>query len=346
MTTIVEAMTDPAMFGPWFQGSSWGAWHSVLKAAFALPMTETEEATFRALAGGRNPPKQRVRELWVIAGRRSGKDSIASALAAWSAGIEQGHIGRLRPGEAASVLCLANDRDQSQIVKNYTTSYFKAIDGLGAMVRRETRTGVELDNASEVVVATNNFRQTRGRTVLLAILDEVAFFRDETSATPDIETYRSIVPSMATLPDAMLIGISSPYRKAGLLYEKHKAHFGMDDDRVLVIQAESTQLNPTLDPREIAAALASDPAAAQSEWFGRFRDDIGSYVAIELIEAAVDQGVLVRPPRPGVRYVGAVDVASGTGQDSFAAAIAHRDGDQTILDLAHPSALQSAERHG
>jgi hypothetical protein len=37
--TIVAAMRDPAMFGPWFQGASWNAWRAVLKAAFALPLT-------------------------------------------------------------------------------------------------------------------------------------------------------------------------------------------------------------------------------------------------------------------------------------------------------------------
>jgi hypothetical protein len=227
------------------------------------------------------------------------------------------------------------DREQSGIVKSYIASYFNSIDELRAKVVRETRNGLELDNGAEIIVATNSFRQARGRTASLVILDEAAFYRDETSATPDIELYRAVVPSMATLPNAMWVGISSPYRKSGLLYDKWKKSFGVDDDAVLVIQAESTQLNPTLDPQIIADALASDPAAAQSEWFGCFRDDIGSYVALELIESAVDQGVVVRPPVPGIRYTAAADVASGTGKDSFAAAISHKERDTVILDLAH-----------
>jgi hypothetical protein len=44
-----------------------------LKAAFALKMGSEELALFRAVAE-RDPPKKRVRELWVIAGRRAGKD--------------------------------------------------------------------------------------------------------------------------------------------------------------------------------------------------------------------------------------------------------------------------------
>ena len=176
---IIEAMDDPGVFQPWFAGASWDAWKAVLRAAFALPMSEADLATFARLAGGRKPPERRVRELWIVAGRRSGKDSIASGLAAWSAGIEQGHVGKLRPGELASVLCLACDRDQSRIVKGYADSYFTAIPELGGMKIRETRTGLELDNGAEIVIATNSYRQARGRTILFAIFDECAFWRDE-----------------------------------------------------------------------------------------------------------------------------------------------------------------------
>jgi hypothetical protein len=330
---IIEAMEGP--FSPWFPGHSWAACKAVLGAAFALPLSDDQLATFKALAGGREPPRRRVKELWIVAGRRSGKDSVASALAAWSSGIEESHIGRLRPGDMASVLCIATDRDQAKIISRYTQSYFTAIDELSAKVKRETAIGLELDNAAEIVIATNSYRQARGRAVLLALLDECAFYRDETSASPDIEVYRAILPGLATIPESMLVAFSSPYRKAGLLYEKWKTHFGQSDDSVLVIQAESRQLNPTLDPQIVANAMKADPAAAMAEWLGQFRDDIGGYVSIELIESAVDLGVLVRPPREGILYSGFIDAASGTGKDSFAVGIAHRENDAVVLDVAH-----------
>ena len=47
----------------------------------------------------------------------------------------------------------------------------------------------------------------RGRTLLCAILDEVSFWRDDASANPDVETYRAILPSLATT-NGMLVGIS------------------------------------------------------------------------------------------------------------------------------------------
>ncbi len=129
------------------------------------------------------------------------------------------------------------------------------------------------------------------------------------------EVYRAIVPGLATLPSAMLVGISSPYRKAGLLYEKWKAHFGKDSADVLMIQATSLQLNPTLDASLIERALEDDPVAARAEWEARWREDIASYVDLELIESAVDVGVKVRPPRPDISYFAAVDSASVVGSD-------------------------------
>jgi hypothetical protein len=66
----------------------------------------------------RAPPARRVKELWVIAGRRAGKDSIASLIGTWTAALfDGGDV--LRPGERPLVMCLAVAREQASIVLNY-----------------------------------------------------------------------------------------------------------------------------------------------------------------------------------------------------------------------------------
>src|SRR5262245_25338846 len=40
--------------------------------------------------------------------------------------------------------------------------------------------------------------------------DECAFWADERTALSDVETYRAVLPSLMTLPGAMLVGISTP----------------------------------------------------------------------------------------------------------------------------------------
>jgi hypothetical protein len=240
---ITEAMDDPALFGPWFAGPSWASWRAILRAAFALPMSDEELGLFRAVAE-REPPTKRVRELYVIAGRRAGKDSIASLIAAWF-GAFVSYEGLLRPGELAAVMCLAVDKPQAKIVHSFTKAYFSEIELLRGLVKRETQDGLELATGVELTVMASNFRSVRGRSIALAIMDELAFLRSDESANPDRATYDALVPGLATIPGSMLIGISSPHRRGGLLYEKWKAHYGRNDDSVLVIRAPSRVLNPT-----------------------------------------------------------------------------------------------------
>lgn len=140
---------------------------------------------------------------------------------------------------------------------------------------------------------------------------------------------------MVTLPESMLIGISSPYRRAGLLYSKYKALYGIDADDALFIKAPSRTLNPMLSQEMIDRALEEDPAAASSEWLAEFRDDLASFISIEMIESMVDRNVMARPAVPGARYHAFCDAASGTGKDSFALAVAHKDRESIVVDLVH-----------
>jgi hypothetical protein len=136
----------------------------VLKGAFAVPMSKRERVQFHALTD-RKPPRKKVRELWVIAGRRAGKDSVASLIAAYTASFFD-PAGKLRPGERAVCMCLACDRDQSKIVLGYIKSYFTGIPYLAQMVVRDTTNGLELSNGVDIIVATNDFRAVRGHAIL------------------------------------------------------------------------------------------------------------------------------------------------------------------------------------
>ena len=175
---VVDAICDPHLLGPWFSGPSWSAWKTVLRGALALPMTAQELITFGELAGGRAPPRKRVKELWVVASRRAGKDSIASAIACW-AGAGTDYRASLRPGEVASCLILACDRHQSRIVSQYARGYFRNNEMLGKLVTNETANMIALSTGAELTIATNSFRGLRGRSIACAIFDEVAYWRSE-----------------------------------------------------------------------------------------------------------------------------------------------------------------------
>jgi hypothetical protein len=331
---IVSAMNSRLLFANWFKGPSWDNWRTVLKGAFALPMSEAERAFFRTVAD-REPPTKPARELWLIIGRGGGKDSIASAVVAHATALFD-RRDRLRPGERALCMCLACDRDQAKIILEYTRSYFADIAPFRAMVRRETANGLELNNGVDIAIATNSYRATRGRTLRLVIMDECAFYRDDASAVPDEETYRAVAPGLARLPGSMLIGISTPYARRGLLYRKFREHYGRDSD-VLVIKAPSITFNPTLDQSIIDQALAEDPCAARAEWLGEFRDDVETYVSREVVDAAVVASRHELPRVEGVDYEAGTDTSGGSN-DSFTLAISHSEADasgmlHSVLDL-------------
>jgi hypothetical protein len=226
-------------------------------------------------------------------------------------------------------MCLACDREQAGIVLNYVRSYFQDIPFLKRMVTNETATGLDLSNGVDIVIATNDYRSVRGRAVAVAILDECAFWHDDRSAAPDAETYNAIVPGTVTV-GGMIIGISTPHKKSGLLYTKWREHYGQEGD-VLVVGAPSPTMNPTLDKKLIEREIERDPAVGRAEWLAEWREDLASYIDRALIEAAVDVGVVVRPRIPDVTYHAFCD-PSGGSSDSMALAIAHREEDTVILD--------------
>ena len=91
-----------------------------------------------------------------------------------------------------------------------------------------------------------------------------------------------------------------------------------------MVHGASRAFNPTLPQSIIDDALKRDPAAARAEWLAEWRDDIAAFLSRELVEAAVDTGVVVRPPSLAFRMTPSSIRVAGLG-DSFAAAIAHKD---------------------
>jgi hypothetical protein len=323
------ALSSKKLFAPFFRGPSWSRWGAVLKAAFGEPLTVDELASFSEVAE-REPPKARVKELTCIVGRGGGKDSVASLIAAYVA-ITFDPKGKLRPGERAVVMCLACDREQAGIVYDYIRGLFEHVPALAAMVTRVGSDAIELVNNVTIEVHTNSYRSVRGRSIICAIFDECAFWRDENFASPDIEVHAAVSPGLARIQGSMLVLISTAHRRAGLLYERWKTYYAKPDDDVLVIRGKTLQFNPTFDERAIAKALANDPQLYGAEYNSEWRDDLATFIARELIDAAVDSGVRVRPPQPGIQYKSFCDPSGGAG-DSFTMAIAHSENDALLLD--------------
>jgi hypothetical protein len=321
--TIDAALSDKNLLGACLGvPETWSTWIAVLKSAFGIELNRSERRAFESIAGSRQPPAKRVNQLWCIIGRGGGKSRIAAAIAVYIACFLEHD---LDPGETGFVLVLAGSKDQAQAVFNYAAEFIRRSPILRKLISNVTAHEIRLTTHITIAVHTNSFRLIRGRTLLGVVFDEVAYWRDELSANPDLETFRAVRPSLART-GGMLVGISSPYRKAGLLHQRWKDHFSIDSEDILVVKGGTSLFNPTISAATIAKEAADDPEAARSEWEAEFRSDIGALFDSQVIDDAVDYGrPLELPPRSDQKYFCFVDAASGR-HDAFTLCLGHCEG--------------------
>jgi hypothetical protein len=328
---ISQALNDPLLLGAALGDiASWKVWLAVLRAAFGLSLDRDQKVIFSSVADGRPPPPVRVAELWCVAGRRSGKSRMAAAIAVYLALF--GKHKTLARGEIGYVLCLGQTRDQASLVLNYALAFLQASPILKQEIVSTTQDEIRLRRNITIAIHTNSFRSVRGRTLLAVVADEIAYWAADDSANPDVEVYRSVHPSLLA-SGGMLVAISSPYRKTGLLYQRHRDFYGSDSREVLVVQGPSLRFNPTLTAERIDRALRTDPEGNRAEWEASFRTDLAQFLADELIDQAVDHSrPLELPPRRGVKYAGFVDASAGR-HGAFTLCVAHREHDRIISDV-------------
>jgi hypothetical protein len=331
MTSIITALDHPQVFAPFFQGVTWRAWRVFLKALFALPLADEHELKlYRHHTGRIEPPATPFKETAVVVGRRGGKSRVLALAATYLAAFLD-YSPYLAPGEVATVAVIAADRKQARTIFRFIIGLMRGVTPLAAMIEDEMAEAIKLSNRVTIEIHTASFRVTRGYTFAAVLADETAFWRDENSANPDVEIFRALRPGLSTIPGAMLLNASSPYRKTGVLYTSFQRHFGRDGARVLVWRGTTAEMNPSIDPNIIAEAYEDDPASAAAEYGAEFRDDIAEFVPRNVIDACTIGGRIELSPINGVHYTAFVDPSGGTS-DSMTLAIAHAQGDIGVLD--------------
>ncbi len=325
---IIQAMRDQNLFAPWFAGkTSWDGWTAFLAALFALD--QPNQPLFEQCTGRSVYPTNPIGEAWLVVGRRGGKSFIVALIAVYLACFRD-YSPFLAPGERGHVMILANDRKQARVIMRYIAAFFEHIPMLEKLLVRKGTESIELSNQINIEVHTTSFRTVRGYTVVAALCDEIAFWRSDESANPDKEILAALRPAMATIPNSLLIGLSSPYAKRGVLYEAHRDNYGQDSN-VLIWQADTQTMNPSIDSKVIEDAYNRDPVSAAAEYGAQFRSDLETFVPREVVDDAVPPGVHELPYNSNYRYVAFTD-PSGGSKDSFTLAIAHNEEGKAVLD--------------
>jgi hypothetical protein len=300
---------------------------------FGLPLDAAGLALFQQCTGRDHPPIGGFNEAWLVCGRRAGKSFILSVIACFLA-VFRDWRPYLSPGEVGTIKVIATDRKQARVIHRYCRALLTQVPAFASLIGRETDDELILTNRITIEIQTASFRSVRGFTVIAVLADEIAFWRsDETAANPDGEIIAAVRPAMATVPGAMFLAASSPYARRGELYQAHRRYHGQDGAPVLVWQAETRTMNPTVPQAFIDEELERDGARAAAEYLAQFRSDIESFISREVVDAAVTPGRHELPRLGNVAYRGFVD-PSGGNADSFTLAIAHREsGNNVVLDL-------------
>ena len=335
---LLEALSSRNGLGTYFRDkATWWPWFVFAKCLVGVgTLTHREKALLWECSGLNQLPTKRIREAFIIAGRRSGKSTICALLAVFYA--VWGQWKRfISLGEQPKIFVVATNMDQAKIILNYVKSILSLTPFLRSMVKRELSDSVELKNGTEIIVKPASWRSSRGFTCGLLILEELAFFRFETeSALRDKEIYTAIRPGMINIRNSLIIGISTPFARQGLLFQKYRKHWGKDG-KVLIWQAPTWTMNRTLSEAELREEELESLGVAEfnSEFGAKFREDIEGYLPLQIIERAIIKGQTIVPAKREIFYHGFCDSSEGLhhGGDSMTYAIAHKEARKIVLDV-------------
>ena len=192
--SILEALAAPELLGSSLIGdpASWEAWKAFLASFFGLPLLDTGADLFRQCTARQTLPNEAFQTAYLICGRGAGKSFVLALIATYLACFRDWSA-KLAPGGKPVVLLIAPTREQAKI-----------------------------DLSTGVVVETGvpNYRSIRGRSICVALIDEVAFLRSDESANPDFEIMHAIAPSLGRfgLDGVLLFGLVRPRMPSGACF--------------------------------------------------------------------------------------------------------------------------------
>jgi hypothetical protein len=317
------------------EDASWATWRLVARlydgTAYDV-LSPAEQDLYRRLSGGRTTVPRRLTELWIIAGRGSGKSRFAAAAVAYAASRRYD----LRRGERVHAFLLAADQEQAGILFGTASDFLTGDADLKHLVTRQRNDRLDLAHGVTVQVRAGSWRKVRGPTYALVAGDEVSYWwSDDTASNPDAFVLRSVRPGLLKLRGGpgRLLCVTTPHMQQGATWAAYDQHFGKEHERVLVLHGDTRTFNPKMSAEAIAAEVADDPLAT-AEYDATWRTDLAAFLSPEAIAAVTEPGVLERPPEPGVSYVAFADMSGGS-KDSLALCIAHldADGETAVVDL-------------
>jgi hypothetical protein len=304
-------------------------------------------------------PKE-YKEAWGVCGIRAGKtDRLAATVTAYEA-VCGGHEAYTRPGRPLICFQIAQDIRMAKysltsIHQTLKTMKFLRYGSADSWVQNITADRIDLKNGVTITVTPPTVKSIRGYDSPVAVMDEVGvWYQDADSANPDFEIYDQVDSRQAQFANPKIIGISSPWNRAGLLYKRWEAGtdgakvrcqscrlegdkpgcHACDKERVphlnrLVLYSPTAASNPIIPRGWLESKRNKDPRAFDRECLARFQDSLSGFLSSALIERARAVGVTSRKPDKKFFYVAAIDPAFRG--DAFGFTVVHADVEKGVV---------------
>jgi hypothetical protein len=300
------------------------AQRTILKATYGLELDPAELDIYRRATGREIYEPKEHNEATVIVGRRGGKTSRIAAIIATYEAYRDHNLPR---GERAYVVLIAPVTKQAQIAFSFIRNFILGSPPLKKKVVKIRKNEIDLANGITIACYPCSQVTIRGLSVVVAVCDEIGFWRDEvTAANPAEEVLNALRPAMATFAEHKLIKISTPYRKDGVLWRDFQQRA---EREFLVWQLPSADMNPTIPSDFLEKERRRDEESFRREYLAQFTDHITGWIGAETLQQCVTESCTERPRVNDAIYAAAADPAF-KGND-FALAIAHRLNDGTII---------------
>jgi hypothetical protein len=115
------------------------------------------------------------------------------------------------------------------------------------------------------------------------------------------------------------------------MYRMYRELHGNDEPDDICWFAPSKTMNPKLPQSVIDKAMAEDSQRFGAEYLNKWREDLSDCFPLDAVEACTDWDCYERPPQHNTSYIAFCDAATGTGSDSFALCVVHRDPGTNIV---------------
>lgn len=313
----------------------------IVKVAFdgvePKDLPEAERGLAQKIFGPLDTIPPEARAVFVaVCGARAGKTYILGALySLWRALVAD--LSTLAPGEVAVALIVAPDLRLARQAIRYAVGAAELIPAVKRCIESKSTDQLTIRRPDghvvtiEALPATRGGSALRGRSLVSAVLDECAFFRDESAVVNDVDLFRAVAPRV--LPGGLVVIASTPWTEAGLLYDEFTKNWGSPRTALAAHAPTLFLLNTKRNQEAVARERERDPDNAAREFDAEFMTGgAGLFFGPTLVAPALIQGLppCLKPPRGAIVGVGG---DFGLVRDSSAYAAIHRTARTNAPDL-------------